>query len=342
MDATTLLTFREIIEGELAMKRASVYDSVRISSVSRFRRLIVVGLCIFSLTCEISCRETSSEPEPATPSAASAEPQPPDLSRCERIKIWLAPSVVDFVCISPIGRALLNQEEIRYLESTEPFIVDNLEVIQTFARDISSSTYVGPVQGISAVQYKILFRCYERSGREISFATYGNIPEVGNSVMADGHEFDNHGIQWRMLAPQIWPFQLRVACASNLLTFWAGLHGFRDEKKPYPPAVDWYDSTVNSYQVKGYTANVATLERAVTCPGASHGHYHYAMNPDCDPNSPPDTVLLFEARPGRNQHGGPELFTFDNHDPKGGCALLNDGTVKFIRTKEELQQLRWK
>jgi predicted enzyme involved in methoxymalonyl-ACP biosynthesis len=30
------------------------------------------------------------------------------------------------------------------------------------------------------------------------------------------------------------------------------------------------------------------------------------------------------------------------HDPKGGCALLNDGTVKFIRTKEELQQLRWK
>jgi hypothetical protein len=28
-----------------------------------------------------------------------------------------------------------------------------------------------------------------------------------------------------------------------------------------------------------------------------------------------------------------------NHDPKGGCVLLNDGTVKFIRTKEELQQL---
>jgi hypothetical protein len=28
--------------------------------------------------------------------------------------------------------------------------------------------------------------------------------------------------------------------------------------------------------------------------------------------------------------------------PKGGCVLLNDGTVKFIRTKEELQQLRWK
>jgi len=65
----------------------------------------------------------------------------------------------------------------------------------------------------------------------------------------------------------------------------------------------------------------------------------------------------------------PEFFTFDNHDPKGnapvvlsspaatvsvfaenmgvrdsggGCVLLNDGTVKFIRTEEEIQKLRWK
>jgi hypothetical protein len=68
----------------------------------------------------------------------------------------------------------------------------------------------------------------------------------------------------------------------------------------------------------------------------------YAMNPNCKLDSPPDTVVLFEAKPGWNQHGGPELFTFDNHDPKGGCILLNDGTVKFIRTDEELKQLRWK
>ncbi len=30
------------------------------------------------------------------------------------------------------------------------------------------------------------------------------------------------------------------------------------------------------------------------------------------------------------------------HNPKGGLVLLNDGTVKFIRTEEELKQLRWK
>ena len=49
-----------------------------------------------------------------------------------------------------------------------------------------------------------------------------------------------------------------------------------------------------------------------------------------------------EAKAGWNQHGGRELFTFDNHDPKGGCVLLNDGTVKFIRTKAERDGLRWK
>jgi hypothetical protein len=78
------------------------------------------------------------------------------------------------------------------------------------------------------------------------------------------------------------------------------------------------------------------------CPSADNGKRNYAMNPNCEPNSPGDMVLLFETKAGWNQHGGPELFTFDNHDPKGGCVLLNDGTVKFIRTEEELHALRWK
>jgi len=68
----------------------------------------------------------------------------------------------------------------------------------------------------------------------------------------------------------------------------------------------------------------------------------FVVNPNCKPKSPPDTVLLFESKVGWNQHGGPELFTFDNHNPKGGCVLFNDGSVRFIRTKEELKKLRWK
>ena len=323
------------------MKRTSVYDRVGITSVSRFGRRMVVGLCILSLTCQISCRKTRSEPETATQSAASAVPLPPDLSGCERIEIRLAPSTVGFFCVAPRQRALLNPEEIRYLEAATPFTVDSPEVIQTLAKDISSSTYEGPIRGISGIQYRIFFRCYERSGREISFKTIGNIPEVGNTLVADGHEFKNHGIQWRTLAPQIRPFELRVTCAFNLDDLNAGLRGYLDVKKSYPQAIEWYDAIASRYQGKVYTANIARLGKAISCPSAGHGRYHYAMNPDCDRNSLPDTVLLFEARPGRNQHGGPELFTFDNHDPKGGCVLLNDGTVKFIRTDKELRQLRW-
>jgi len=83
------------------------------------------------------------------------------------------------------------------------------------------------------------------------------------------------------------------------------------------------------------------------CPSVKEAKKHlancyYAMNPNCKFDSAPDMVLLFETRAGWNQHSGPELFTFDNHNPKGGCVLLNDGAVKFIRTKEELRQLRWK
>jgi competence protein ComEC len=55
-----------------------------------------------------------------------------------------------------------------------------------------------------------------------------------------------------------------------------------------------------------------------------------------------DPVLLFETKAGWNQHAGPELFTIDNHDPKGGCVVLSNGTVKFIRSEQELRQLRWK
>jgi hypothetical protein len=66
------------------------------------------------------------------------------------------------------------------------------------------------------------------------------------------------------------------------------------------------------------------------------------MNPDCRRDSPGDMFLLFETKAGWNQHGGAELFSFTNHNPRGDCVLLNEGTVKFLRTKAELKQLRWK
>jgi hypothetical protein len=90
----------------------------------------------------------------------------------------------------------------------------------------------------------------------------------------------------------------------------------------------------------GYSSRMR--EASVPSPPVNTWTSDYAMNPNCRADSPKDMVFLFESKPGWNQHGGPELFTFDNHDPKGGLVLLNDGTAKFIRTEEELKQLRWK
>ena len=63
------------------------------------------------------------------------------------------------------------------------------------------------------------------------------------------------------------------------------------------------------------------------------------MNPDCEPNSPPDTVLLFETKGGWNLFGGPELLTTENHS--NTCHVCyKDGSVGRI-TKQEIAKLKW-
>ncbi len=112
----------------------------------------------------------------------------------------------------------------------------------------------------------------------------------------------------------------------------------------YPKSTNWFDAITSQVTMPKSAIKAIMIDRLKkphVCPSVGEGKSTYAMNPKCKTDSPPDMVLLFETKAGWNQHGGPELFTFDNHDPKGGCVLLNDGTVKFIRTKEELQQLRW-
>jgi len=162
----------------------------------------------------------------------------------------------------------------------------------------------------------------------------------------DRHLFKNIGLP--SLAPfmeqirkQIQPFEFRAECAYNLnkIGEWWNRY-LKDENADSDPS-KWCDAIVQRID-KAYGSNKEEVKSLFACPGAGETEWHYAMNSNCTPNSPPDTVLLFETKAGWNQHGGPELFTFDNHDPKGGCVLLNDGTVKFIRTEEELQQLRWK
>lgn len=123
---------------------------------------------------------------------------------------------------------------------------------------------------------------------------------------------------------------------------WGGTNGGQMENvqdgKTYRGPKKWCDAIVEEYQ----TFRKEFVAAFFKCPSKQEGKCNYALNPNCKQDSPGDMVLLFEAKAGWNQYGGPELFTFDNHDPKGGFVLLKDRTVKFIRTEEELKQLRWK
>ena len=182
--------------------------------------------------------------------------------------------------------------------------------------------------------------------------------------------FDNGFPSLVMLTPQIKTIILRMRCAANLKNLWYRfLYYYVAEMSRqknslikidqiYPVPNDWCDLMLKPFNPSDILPVTSKLDKKThICPSAGEGKCHYAMNPNCGPNSPDDMVLLFETKAGWNQHGGKELFTFDNHESKrpapnvlpsqqrssgGGCVLLNDGTVKFIRTEEELNTLRWK
>ena len=76
--------------------------------------------------------------------------------------------------------------------------------------------------------------------------------------------------------------------------------------------------------------------KLLSWPSPKRGRCHFAMNPNCEPNSPPDTVLLFETKEGWNQFGGPELLTTQRHDGDGYNILHNDSQVNFEKSIAEL------
>jgi hypothetical protein len=240
---------------------------------------------------------------------------------------------------------LLNAEEVGYLNSLK-IAVDDPEHIKALAHDMSQGLYLGPVEGVPNVINAVHFICYHNEEHLKSFTNLGKIIQT-----EDGQRFKyNNGFPFlrTFTIPQMRPFQLRLDCGNNLWSFYSRLWIYFQTEKAYPPPDKWCDVIVGEYRSNGLSKK--EYMKHFRCPGAGEGKCHYAMNPDCKPDSPPDTVLFFEAKAGWNRYGGPELFTFDNHEPRGGCVLLNEGnmhsvskpTVRFIRTQEELQQLRWK
>lgn len=87
-----------------------------------------------------------------------------------------------------------------------------------------------------------------------------------------------------------------------------------------------------------YTVYLAGINSKIILrsPFTRKGRCSYAMNPNCEPNSPPDTVLLFETEYGWNQYGGKEILTKGNHYGEGSNVLFNDYHCTFEKYPEEL------
>jgi hypothetical protein len=272
----------------------------------------------------------------------------PESDLCTKLEIQYQPSMLGYFFPYVGQMNLLSPTENHELTSVKSVVVDDSRSIGAFIQDVSKATLNGGIiRGKSAAHVV----CYHDKDRLNSFTIYDNAVIATNETQrfllcADGFP------SLKVCTPQIHRFDLRVQCASNLKNLWYRLQLYQQVRETrlngptktdariYPPPAKWCVDMIRAYESAGMS-NKALMKPHI-CPSAGLGENHYAMNPNCNPDSPAEMVLLFESKAGWNQHGGPELFTFDNHDPKGGCVLLNDGTVKFIRTPEELLQLRWK
>lgn len=267
-----------------------------------------------------------------------------DFNPYTRVEIQYHPSMLKYFFPFDGQQSLLSPSEREYFYSTKTVVFENQDNLKILADELNK----GDLYGATVCQRSIAYLgCYRDNELLLSLPIYND-----NSFVTKGRHlfrYSNDLKSLRMLTPHVQQIDLRVKCAANMKHLWNRFSlyekviksGFFSRRKtPYPAPNKWCTSILNAY--RKIEKNDESLIKPYKCPSAGYGECHFAMNPNCKLESSPYMVLLFETKGGWNQHGGPELFTFDNHDPRGGCVLLNDGTVKFIRTTEELQELRWK
>lgn len=332
-------------EKEIKMKSNLIHSKKRV--IIWFRMSIFVNRWFIMLVVLASC------------TGCIPDTSPPDLSDCTRFEIEWTRGILNYIALdSFIQRSIFSQDDKEYIQSFDTYVVTDSERIKAFANDVDQGNYCKRLRGEPACSVKVHITCYHNNKRLTSFTVYGDcIVAQDRGMFRYPSGLPNLKI---IEPPEIQPYKLRFGCAFFMELLYAVGPLRRSKVEAYPSPDTWCDVVVRACKKKG---SDGMIKRVFRCPSAltladqeeSHVQSdeiqdksalslesNYAINPNCKPYSPDDMVLLFETKAGWNQHGGPELFTFDNHDPKGGCVLLNDGTVKFIRTKEELNALRWK
>ncbi len=126
-----------------------------------------------------------------------------------------------------------------------------------------------------------------------------------------------------------------IVCLANLKTLGLCSHMYADEHEGrFPPAQRWCDVLAGEY------GEHVDFNDVFRCPGDPKGPCSYAMNPNADLNGAGDVVLLFESKPGWNQHGGPELLTMENHKGQRCSVLSVDWSGRLVGV-DEVAQLKW-
>jgi hypothetical protein len=268
----------------------------------------------------------------------------PDLSGCTRIELTYLPSARGYFGIGHAGEGFetfFSNEETELMASLDRVVVTDARMIKALAKKIRyklcNQTGVkdrGGIRGKIGRNDGAYIEGYEGSKLTHTIHISGESFLIHEESGRSYQYWKVDALDFTFLCPALTGFSQRLECGGNLDVL------FMERERLSPPK--WCDGYI------GKTANDLSSEalrmfkRDLKCPACKRGRCNYAMNKDWYMGCLPDTVFLFEAKPGWNQYGGPELFTLDNHTPEGACVLLHDGTIKFVRTKEELMQLRWK
>lgn len=139
---------------------------------------------------------------------------------------------------------------------------------------------------------------------------------------------------------------LRQGCGINLIRLGKAMLIYAsDNEGRYPEPNRWCDLLLQRGQAEAdyFLCPGVKWEwrrQVLPWPIPRNRKCYYAMNPNCEPNSPPDTVLLFEIKGGWNKFGGPGLLTVDNHQGGGCNVLFNDGRAEFV-TRKCIGDLKW-
>jgi prepilin-type processing-associated H-X9-DG protein len=124
----------------------------------------------------------------------------------------------------------------------------------------------------------------------------------------------------------------RAACGTNMTGIATAMSMYASDTGAFPTTSKWCDLLIENQYLDA---------KQLRCPAGPEGRCSYAINSNVEQlgaAAPPDMVLLFEARPGWNQSGGPEILTTENH-PGDGCSVaFVDGSVRFLI---EFEDLRW-